>query len=459
MTLTLVDGFFLIALLAFAVASARNSRLMGTALASLIAFIMLTDAINSQLVWVPLVGTPSGAAILFSFVFVGAKFILSPAFRTYCRTHWHAPACFALLTLAWFLGPDRNMTLSFLLRFYGSVLGLFALACFEFQQPEARAPFLRILTLFVGLAVAFSFWQELSGGLGFMSDLRDPGMVSEAVLGETLRVPSFWGSAYSMAEFVLLFTPLLFPYLRKGRAGLPAWLALGALAYALLLTQVRSGLLILMLQALLFVYLTSGTKSLKALASRLAIPALVVAGVFALIVAYGDQDGVFGRLISTVQADSVTDVKDSSSTLSRMIRVAIAWDIFTEAPLAGQGIGKMPYIYPEHGWFFENFLGGAHNMYVQVLAESGLLGFTGIGLWFAGMFKASRARLKALKATAPRVGALASIGLLTLILDGFFSEIFCYPSRFPAVLILAFLLAGGTIQDAWPSAEPYRGEA
>jgi O-antigen ligase len=56
--------------------------------------------------------------------------------------------------------------------------------------------------------------------------------------------------------------------------------------------------------------------------------------------------------------------------------------MFSKRPFIGWGLGTFPTVYPRYRSFYTNlFVNEAHNDYVQLLTETGLLGF-GLMLWF-----------------------------------------------------------------------------
>ncbi len=75
----------------------------------------------------------------------------------------------------------------------------------------------------------------------------------------------------------------------------------------------------------------------------------------------------------------------SHSELSGDIRSYINRDglrMFLKKPVLGWGLGTFPVVYPQFRTFYTNFfVNEAHNDYLQLLVEMGLLGF-GTMIWF-----------------------------------------------------------------------------
>ena len=78
-------------------------------------------------------------------------------------------------------------------------------------------------------------------------------------------------------------------------------------------------------------------------------------------------------------------VNSSHSEISSDVRLNIdrdAFRMFLKKPVLGWGLGTFPVVYPQFRTFYTNsFVNEAHNDYLQLLTEMGLLGF-GTMLWF-----------------------------------------------------------------------------
>jgi O-antigen ligase len=85
-------------------------------------------------------------------------------------------------------------------------------------------------------------------------------------------------------------------------------------------------------------------------------------------------------------SERVTSIgSETKREISGGMRLSIDRDavrMFRQKPVFGWGLGSFPVVYPEFRSFYTNFfVNEAHNDYLQLLVEMGLLGF-GVMLWF-----------------------------------------------------------------------------
>ena len=82
--------------------------------------------------------------------------------------------------------------------------------------------------------------------------------------------------------------------------------------------------------------------------------------------------------VSSISTESRTEI--SGGMRSSIDRDTI--HMFRNKPVLGWGLGTFPVVYPQFRSFYTNFfVNEAHNDYLQLLAEMGLLGF-GTMVWF-----------------------------------------------------------------------------
>jgi O-antigen ligase len=94
-------------------------------------------------------------------------------------------------------------------------------------------------------------------------------------------------------------------------------------------------------------------------------------------------------------------------------RLSIARDclkMFAQRPILGWGLGTFPTIYPQFRSFYTDyFINQAHNDYLQIMVETGLLG-AGAMIWFImNLYRASLGRLRDSHASIGSTVRLAAI--------------------------------------------------
>jgi len=167
---------------------------------------------------------------------------------------------------------------------------------------------------------------------------------------------------------MLLPFPLVLSLSRLVTGGKRALVGFAAIVMAgsIFLCQSRAGTASCLVEiAFLFAMLWKSQERRQRLATGLGALFLLILG----FVAWAGTAAMWHRL---------TDLQD-------WMRVAMAKDglrMFWRKPLLGWGLGTFPTVYPQFRSFYTNFfVNAAHNDYVQVLTETGLVGFL-IVIWF-----------------------------------------------------------------------------
>jgi O-antigen ligase len=99
--------------------------------------------------------------------------------------------------------------------------------------------------------------------------------------------------------------------------------------------------------------------------------------------------------LGVFDASSVDVTPENFAVVERMAHWQAAWQMFLEHPLLGVGAGNYPAAYERYslpGW--SEPLGHAHNYYLNVAAESGVLGVVAIMLLIGSIYLALATGLK-----------------------------------------------------------------
>src|SRR6478672_11008090 len=216
------------------------------------------------------------------------------------------------------------------------------------------------------IAVAvFGLWQALTGGYSALYDVLYP------VQEEIAQIPAWEGRITSFLEhynglagYINLVVPFCLAFAIRGRdpalRTLSRW-CLALAGVALLLTQSRGGLMAF--AAILMAYAHCSSIDRK---TRLRRVALVLIG---CLVAAALAGFFFQRLGEI----------DDFTTVSRLAIWGGAFTVFARSPIFGTGFGNLRGLMGGLLNLPDGWTGDAHNLYLELVAETGVIGFTVFG--------------------------------------------------------------------------------
>ncbi len=152
-----------------------------------------------------------------------------------------------------------------------------------------------------------------------------------------------------------------------------AGIAAAVMVVTIFLSGSRGGMIAIFVELVIFVIVL--------LRQRKSIRIAIAAGAFAIVLVslltwLGGKE--LTSRVSSISSETRTE-------LSGGMRLSIDRDalrVFRSKPLLGWGLGTFPVVYPQYRSFYTNFfVNEAHNDYLQLLCEMGLLGF-GTMVWF-----------------------------------------------------------------------------
>ena len=189
-------------------------------------------------------------------------------------------------------------------------------------------------------------------------------------------------------------------------------LAATALMLLALVMSWSRGALLGLVSGLVLVGLALGKKSWLIALALLPLIVLLAPGLLSLA-----PTGFIDRMLDTVRyvGQDLTLVEINDETFSLIERAAhwqAAWRMFSARPWLGVGIGQYAVVYPQVAvprW--QDPLGHAHNIYLHLLAEGGLLGLAShLLFWAAWLFAAFRRAWQ--NQGVERAIALGALGML-----------------------------------------------
>jgi O-antigen ligase len=290
-----------------------------------------------------------------------------------------------------------------------TILGRFMRASGSFRQPN---PFAGYLGLSLPVALSLTLWgwgdlmRRLTSAHHRQSALQGIAATENAKSAEILSSLVGWAVFYT-AAFGFITVGLLASWSRGG------WLGAAASVIVVLVLFSRR----LAMTAGVVALLLTGALLVGSISPQI-VPAVVSARL-------GDLPGFFG--LGNVLEQEVND--DNFAVIERVAHWVAAVRMWESAPWLGVGPGNYEAVYPSvrlPQW--EEPLGHAHNIYLNVLGESGLVGTVAfLAFWGVTVAWLTRRRRAALAARDGWGGALAvgALGMLAyLAVHSIFDNLF-----------------------------------
>jgi O-antigen ligase len=285
-----------------------------------------------------------------------------------------------------------------------------------FEQPNPFAAYLDF-SLPVGVSLLIWFGLELWETRG----ASWPALARNAV--HSSLPPALPGSVGLLVLAAILTLPLIgaafFFSLSRG-----AWLGFALAVVVMTALRSRKALLVCAISAFVLVgILILGSLSLlpSALTNRIA-----------------DVPSFLGLNLFDPRAVVLTD--ENFGIVDRMAHWFAAWNMFSDFPYLGVGIGNYGVVYPLYGlrdW--PHSLGHSHNFYLNMLAETGIVGFV---FYSALVFSALAFAWSVSRSTRGiwRAVALGILGaLVALSAHNFFDNLYVHGMNIQFGLLLGFL--------------------
>jgi O-antigen ligase len=244
--------------------------------------------------------------------------------------------------------------------------------CFLSAQTLLRSSQARtiavILALYGFTVAAFALLQGIAPN-GKLFWVRQPSM-GGAIYGPYVNHNHYAGLMEMLVPILLV---LSLTRLVRDRERIAAGVAAAIMVGTVFLSGSRGGMLAIFVElAFLAVVLLRQRRSIRIIVGVVAF-AVVLVG---LLTWLGGKE--LTSRVSSISTEARTE-------LSGGMRLSIDRDalrMFANKPVLGWGLGTFPVVYPQYRSFYTNFfVNEAHNDYLQLLCEVGLLGF-GTMVWF-----------------------------------------------------------------------------
>lgn len=248
----------------------------------------------------------------------------------------------------------------------------YAMLCFLATQMLIRSSQARKIAVILGLFgfafAAFALLQSIAPN-GKLYWIRQPRM-GGWIFGSYVNHNHYAGLMELLVPIPLVIS---LSHLTDERERIAAGVASAVMIGTIFLSGSRGGMLAIFVELVIVAVLMLRRKK----TARVAVSLIASVAVLVAILAW------LGGKELTSRVTSIST--EARSEISGGMRVSIDKDavrMFRVKPITGWGLRNFPIVYPQFRSFYTNFfVNEAHNDYLQLLAEMGLLGF-GVMVWF-----------------------------------------------------------------------------
>ncbi|MBV9242559.1 MAG: O-antigen ligase family protein [Acidobacteria bacterium] len=245
--------------------------------------------------------------------------------------------------------------------------------------------------------------------------------------------------AAMMVMFSSLPLGMVFSGAVPGERKLLYLVAVALMATSLLLSQSRGGLVAFVAEVLFLVIVTSRGRGTKTVALKVGLSALFLLTAIGGAVFVGGETSLmrFGRKDVAVEAPSETTSRFHIwSVTTRMIAHSLPF---------GVGVGAFPAVYPEYdtGSGFER-VEQAHNDYLQLVSDAGLVGVVLGGLFIYALVRQARTSVKVENGLRHGIAVGALAGIVAILVHSLFDFVL----HITAVSLLFLMLVAMLVASA-----------
>jgi O-antigen ligase len=346
--------------------------------------------------------------------------------------------------------------------------------CISLLPAAATVPAVKELAKWVELLLVYTVVASAVRGAderGVVAALLLAGPPGFLLMGRYMRAAGTFLQPNPYGGYLGLLLPLAYGIvlttwrdawqaIRAGRLGGAALWALAAVAgCAMLAGLVMSwsrGALLGLVAGLGLVVLALGRRAWMLLAALALVLALVGPGALSLLP--GDLLGRVTETVTYVNMPDLTAIEITDANFAVIERAAhwlAAWRMFSTRPWTGVGTGQYATVYPSVALArWTDPLGHAHNYYLNILAEGGLLGLGAylafVGVALAGAWRAVRGSAGWARDLA--IGALGMMG--HLLAHSAFDNLYVHEMYIVVAMLLGMIAQPGPGGAPDPTTHP-----
>lgn len=248
----------------------------------------------------------------------------------------------------------------------------YAILCFLAAQTLLRSSQARII------AAMFAVYGVVVASLALLQGIAPNGKlywIREPRLGGWIYGPYVNHNHYAGLMELLVPVPLVLSlsHLAEEKERIAAGIAAAIMTGTVFLSGSRGGMLAIFVEFIVLALVLMRRRKRM----RIAIGVVAFAAVFVSLIAWLGGKELTTR-ITSISSEARTEI--SGGTRLSIDRDALR--MFHRKPILGWGLGSFPVVYPQFRSFYTNFfVNEAHNDYLQLLAELGVLGFITM-VWF-----------------------------------------------------------------------------
>jgi O-antigen ligase len=317
----------------------------------------------------------------------------------------------------------------------------YAMLCFLAGQTLLRGSQAR------KLALVFSLYGAVLAGFSLIYGISSNGKLY------WLRQPCCGGSVYGpyvnhnhyaglMEMLVPIPLVLSLTKLASSKTRAAAAAAAAVMVGTVFLSGSRSGMVAIVVELLILAILVIKQERGIRTAIGIGVFLIVVVGLLTWV-----GGGELGKRFATLGPSHLELSKDNRFDINRD-----GLRIFLKKPVLGWGLGTFPVVYPQFRSFYTNFtINEAHNDYLQLLVETGLLGF-GTMLWF--LLTLYTRAIKKLRHWASEISGAVTLACVLGLSGILVHSAFDFNLQIPANAALFYVLC--TIAASEPFVQPAR---